>query len=71
MPSYKSLIVRVGGKTPEYINEMEPVELNKLLDNGYQIKEVHQIATNPAAGGSGSVILGVGVVILTYVLFKP
>jgi len=70
MPSYKSLIVRVGGKIPDYYNEMEPVELTKLLDNGYHIKEVHQIATNPVVGGGGN-SLAPGAIVLTYVLYKP
>lgn len=66
---YKSIIVRVSGKIPEFADETTPPVLNKALDEGYEIKAVHQIATNPVVGGTGSVST-VGVIILTYVLYK-
>jgi hypothetical protein len=66
---FRTVIVRVSGKTPEQFDEIEPKELTKLLDNGFEIKHVHQIATQPTVGGGGSV-LAFGSIILTYVLFK-
>lgn len=66
---FRTVIVRVGGKSPEQFDEIEPTELTKLLNNGYEIKQVHQIATQPTVGAGGSVLAS-GAVILTYVLFK-
>jgi hypothetical protein len=65
---YKSIIVRVGGKNPEFIDEIAPTMLNKALDEGYAIKEIYQIANRPSAGGAGGAVGGV--VVLTYVLYK-
>lgn len=65
---YKSIIVRVSGKNPEVIDEVTPPMLNKALDEGYVIKEIHQIANRSSAGGAGGAIAGV--VVLTYVLYK-
>jgi hypothetical protein len=66
---YKSIIVRIGGKIPEFADEVTPPMLNKALSEGYEIKSVHQIATHPTVGGGGSNLV-VGAIILTYVLYK-
>ena len=66
MGQYKSIIVKVGGKIPDLIVEAEPPALTAALNAGYEIKQVHQIATIPSSGQTGIV----GVVILTYVLYK-
>jgi hypothetical protein len=67
MSDFKSIIVTVGGKAPATFLEFEPPQLAAVLNEGYQIKEVHQIASTPSAG-SGSLL---GSIILTYVLYKP
>ncbi|MGI4862438.1 MAG: hypothetical protein ACRYFZ_00830 [Janthinobacterium lividum] len=66
---YKSIIVRIGGKIPDFADEVTPPMLNKALDEGYEIKSVHQIATHPVIGGNANSLV-VGAIILTYVLYK-
>jgi len=67
MGQYRTVIVKVGGKIPELYTEFEPTELHKLLNNGFEIKEVYHTVTQPASGD----VVCVGIVVITYILFKP
>lgn len=67
MGKFKTIVVRVSGNiSGTLVTEIEPEKVNKALEDGYEIKAVHQIASSASAGSSGLY----GAVILTYVLYK-